>query len=212
MLLQKTQEFSDAGQKGDGATMERLLDDRVVFFNENGDAATKKDLASTSPTQSQGRNVKMTVTDWDCEVRGNIAVASFIDDQVVTSNGAVIHAQYRSVETWIKEGDDWRMLSSLTLALQADPTAVTLPSTVLEEYVGSYEAAPGKTFTFSLNRDELMASQDGGPATVQKAEVRDVFFTPGRGRFRIVFQRDGRGRVVALAYRHEGHDRIFKRI
>ena len=82
LLRQKTQEFSDAGQRNDGAAMGALLDDRVVFFNEGGDSASKADMASGTPTPpvSAVRTV-MTVEDWHCEVHGNVAVASIIDHQ-----------------------------------------------------------------------------------------------------------------------------------
>lgn len=104
LLRQKTQEFSDAGQRNDGAAMGALLDDRVVFFNEGGDMATKADIASGTPTPpSPAVKTVMTVEDWHCEVHGNVAVASFIDDQERTAYGERFHARYRSVETWLKE-------------------------------------------------------------------------------------------------------------
>jgi hypothetical protein len=211
LLLRQTQAFSDAGQLGDGATMARLLDDRVVFFNEGGDSATKKDMFAGASPSAPGVDIKMTVTDWNCEVHGDVAVASFIDDQVVNTRGDILHARYRSVETWLKTGDAWRMIGSQTLALQDDPPAVTLPSALLDDYVGIYKDASGRRFTFTRKDGDLLAALDNGPASVQKAEVRDVFFTPGRARVRKVFQRDAEGRVIAFAYRREGHDTVFRR-
>jgi Domain of unknown function (DUF4440) len=212
VLRQKTQEFSDAGQRGDGAVMERMLADRVIFFNEGGDVATKKDIVSSATGPAPGVDIKMTVTDWNCESHGNVAVTSFIDDQVVNDHGEIMHARYRSVETWLSADGDWRMIGSETIALHDDPVTVTLPTEVLDEYVGSYQAASGSRFTFSRAENNLLASLNEGPTTVQSAEVRDVFFTPGRARFRKVFQRDGNGHVIAFAYRREGHDTIYKRL
>jgi hypothetical protein len=80
LLLAKTQAFSDAGQRGDATVLKSLLDAKVVFFNEDGDMASKADiLAGAAP--SPNTDVKMAVTDWHCEVHGDVAVASFIDDQ-----------------------------------------------------------------------------------------------------------------------------------
>lgn len=211
LLLQKTQTFSDAGQQGDAAVMDRMLDDSVVFFNEGGDQATKKDMVSSATPPSKGVATKMTVTDWNCQVHGNVAVASFVDDQVQDFHGQPFHAQYRSVETWLKEGTDWRMIGSQTVALSVDPPAIALPAKALDDYVGEYQAGPDVKFTFTRSGDVLMASANGGPAAAQKAELPDVFFTPGRARYRKIFQRDDSGKVIGFVSRREGHDLLFKR-
>jgi ketosteroid isomerase-like protein len=210
-LRHKTEMFSNAGQQGDGQAMARMLDDRVVFFNEGGDQASKADMASATPSTTSGVSTRMTITDWHCEVHGDVAVASFIDDQQQDFHGQPFHARYRSVETWLKEPNDWRMISSETIALADDPAAVTLSAAVLDEYVGSYEAAPGVRFTFSRQGDTLLAST-GGPLQAQKAEVRDVFFTPGNPRARKVFERDAKGRITGFALRREGHDILFRKV
>ena len=212
LLRQKTQEFSDAGQRGDGATMARLLDDRVVFFNEGGDSASKQDMVGSASPPAPGVDIKMTVTDWRCEVHGDVAVASFIDDQVVSGAGDGLHAQYRSVETWLKTGGEWRMIGSQTLALQDDPPAVALPAATLDEYVGTYKDGTGRRFTLIRKGGDLLAAVDDGAPTLQKAEVRDVLFTPGHARVRKVFQRDAAGHVTGFAYRREGHDTVFRKV
>jgi len=211
LLLQKTQAFSDAGQRGDAAVMARVLDDNVVFFNEGGDQASKNDLVSSATPPPKSVATQMTVTDWNCQVHGDVAVASFIDEQVQDFHGQTFHAKYRSVETWLKEGADWRMIGSETIALSEDPPAISLPATMLDDYVGDYQAAPEVKFTFTRSGDQLMASANGGPPTVQKAELRDVFFTPGRARYRKIFQRDENGKVTGFVSRREGHDIVFKR-
>lgn len=212
ILLHKTEEFSDAGQRGDGVAMGKMLDDRVIFFNEGGDQASKSDMASATPSAPNGITTHMTVTDWHCEVHGNVAVASFIDDQQQDFHGQPFHARYRSVETWLREGDDWKMVGSETIALHDDPRTVQLPSATLDDYVGTYTAAPGVTFTFARSGDDLTASTAGGAPTIQRAEVRDVFFTPGRARFTKVFERNASGRVVGFFLRREGHDIHFTRV
>ncbi len=213
LLLQKTQAFSEAGQRGDGAAMGAMLDEHVVFFNEGGDVATKADMTASTPgAQQTDVTTKMTVLDWRCAVHGDVAVASFIDDQEQDFHGQPFHARYRSVETWLKEGADWRMIASETIALQDDPATVALPTAVLDEYVGAYEAAPGVRFAFSRKGADLLASTGGSPLTIQKAEVKDVFFTPGRPRFAKVFERDANGKVVGFFLRREGHDIHFRRL
>lgn len=213
ILLRKTQIFSDAGQRGDGGTMAGLLDDHVVFFNEGGDQATKQDMAANRPTGGQaGVTTRMTVTDWHCEVHGDVAVASFIDDQQQDWHGQPFHARYRSVETWLREKGEWRMIASETIALNDDPPTMSVPPATLDDYVGTYEAAPGVRFTFTRKADDIYASTAGGPPTIQKAAAPDLFFTPGRSRLTKLFQRDASGHIVGFALRREGHDIRFRRI
>lgn len=213
LLRQKTQEFSDAGQRNDGAAMGALLDDRVVFFNEGGDMATRADMASGTPTPpSPSVSTVMTIEDWHCEVHGNVAVASFIDDQQRVAYGERFHARYRSVETWLNEGGTWRMIGSETIALGDDPRAIALTAAELDQYVGTYKGASGQLFTFSRAGTTLMAATGDGAPTAQSAEARDVFFTPGRVRFRKVFERDAGGKVIGFFARREGHDTHFARV
>ena len=213
LLHARTQAFSDAGQRGDAAAMAALLDDRVVFFNENGEAATKADLlASAQPGGPGASGVTMTVRDWQCAVHGDVAVASFIDDQFKDLHGQVFHAQYRSVETWMKEADGWRIIGSQTMALLTDPPAVVLPAPVLDQYAGTYQATPTLKAVFTHDGADLMLSTNGGTPVLQRAELRDVVFTPGLPRIRRIFQRDARGAVTGFVSRREGHDVVFRRL
>ena len=170
-------------------------------------------MADSKPSPPPaGEHTVMTVTDWACELHGEVAVASFVDDQQQDFHGQPFHARYRSVETWLKRDGAWRMIASQTLALQDDPPAIALSPRELEDYAGAYEAGPGVRFTFQVKGTALIAAVGTGPSAEQKAEVRDVFFTPGRARTRKVFERDAGGHVVGFFLRREGHDIHFKRV
>jgi hypothetical protein len=213
LLLTRTQAFSDAGQRSDGAGMASALDPRVIFFNEGGDRASAREMSALRPAaDGHGPPAKMSIVDWNCALHGRVAVASFIDEQEQSIGRDRFHARYRSVETWLRSSAGWRMIGSATIALNDDPPAVDLPASALDEYAGTYEAASGQRFSFYRRGPDLVAETTGGPPTVQKAEVKDIFFTPGRARFRKVFQRDPSGRIVAFAVRREGHDVVFHRL
>ena len=136
-LHQQTQAFSDAGQRGDGAAMAKMLDPDVIFFNETGEKATRADMAGATPPAAGAPIRTITTTDWDCKVHGDVAVTSFID---VLEQGKPSELRFRSVETWRKEGADWKMIGSETLSLQQDPDPVVLDGKALDEYAGTYEA------------------------------------------------------------------------
>jgi len=210
LLLRKTEAFSDAGPIGDGKAMAALADSRLIFFNENGDRATRDDLASITPGPSNGVTTHMSVTDWNCQVHGDVAVTSFIDNAARTdATGRTAVARYRSVETWLQQGGDWTMIGSETVALIDDPATIQVAS--VDDYVGTYRAASGATFSFAKSGPDLAATTGGQPLTVQKAEAPDIFFTPGAARAVKIFRRDASGKVTGFVYHRAGQDILFSR-
>jgi len=208
-LEKQTQAFSDAGQRGDGAAMASALDPDVIFFNETGERATRADMAGATPPPAGTPARTITTTDWDCKLHGDVAVTSFID---VLQMGQPDEMKFRSVESWKKEKAGWKMIGSETLTLQQDPDAVELDSKTLDEYAGTYEAAPGIRFTFAHKGNDLVASLNGGGETAQKVQARDIVFTPGHGNTPKIFQRDDSGKITGFIYLRGKNSLTFKRV
>jgi ketosteroid isomerase-like protein len=209
LLHKRTQAFSDAGQRGDGAAMAKMLDPNVIFFNETGEKATRADMAGATPPAAGAPIRTITTTDWDCKVYGGVAVASFID---VLEQGKPGEMKFRSVETWRKEGVAWKMIGSETLTLQQDPDPVVLDGRALDEYAGTYEAGASMKFTFARKGADLVASLNGAAETAQKAQARDIFFTPGHGSTPKVFQRGDDGKITGFIYLRGKNSIVFKRV
>jgi ketosteroid isomerase-like protein len=207
-LEQQTQAFSDADQRGDGAAMAKALDPDVVFFNETGERATRADMAGVTPTAGTAPRIIKT-TDWDCKLHGDVAVASFID---VLEPGMAGEMKFRSVETWKKAERGWTMIGSETLTLPQDPDAIALDAKTLDEYAGTYKSASGTTFAFRRDGDALMGSVNGGPQSEQKAQARDIVFTPGHGNTPKVFQRGHDGKVTGFVYLRGKNSISFARV
>jgi hypothetical protein len=208
-LHKRTQAFSDAGQRGDGAAMANMLDPDVIFFNETGEKATRADMASATPPPPGAPIRTITTTDWGCKVYGEVAVTSFID---VLEQGKPGEIKFRSVETWRNEGTAWKMIGSETLTLQEDPDAVVLDDKSLDEYAGSYKAGASMIFTFARKGGDLVASLNGGAETAQPAQTRDIFFTPGHGATPKVFQRGDDGKITGFIYLRGKNSIVFKRV
>ena len=222
LIKRQSQEFSDASASGDTKVFEKYLDDDVVFMNENGEIATKRDLVG-EPTPAPGApnapNVKpgpvqqkLVQKDFAIKVHGNVAVTSFTDESTVQIHDLVQHARFRSIEVWMKKPRGWLMISSQTLAENSDPPAVTLPRKVIDEYVGTYKIADDFVYKIARAGDGLVGSLNGAPPSPIKAEVADVLFTPGQPRLRKIIQRDPRGKVTGFVSRREGRDLVFKRV
>jgi ketosteroid isomerase-like protein len=205
----QTQAFSDAGQRGDGAAMAKMLDPDVIFFNETGEKATRADMAGATPPAAGTPVRAITTTDWNCKDYGDAAVTSFID---VLEQGKPSEMKFRSVETWRKEGAAWKMIGSETLTLQQDPDPVVLDGKALDEYAGSYEGGASMKLTFTRRGGDLVASLNGGAETAQKAQARDIFFTPGHGTTPKVFQRGDDGKISGFIYLRGKNSIVFKRV
>ena len=212
LIQRQSQEFSDASASGDAAALSRLLDDHVTFINEGGETATKKDIVGSAGPLPKGIENHLVQTDFHVQLYGTTAVTSFTDVQTERIHGQTFHAKYRSIEVWLKEGADWRMISSETLALADDPAAVTLSDKDLNDYVGTYSGGPDFLFRIARNGHDLTGTLGSNPSVAMKAEIRNVLFTPGQPRLRRIFQRDALGRITGFISRREGHDLVFKRV
>lgn len=211
-IKRQSQEFSDASASGDTKVFAQYLDDRVIFINEGGDISSKKDLTASSPPGPKNVTNQLVQTDFHIELHGDVAVTSFTDNATVHVGEQVMKPRFRSTEVWLNEGDAWRMISSQTVALSDDPPAVTLSPNELDDYVGTYQAAPGYTVAITHEGSQLLSATNGAKPTPLQAEMRDVLFTPGQARMRRYFERDSQGKVTGFSSRREGHSLDFRKI
>jgi hypothetical protein len=209
LLKRQTQEFSDAGQRGDKAVLDAYLDPSVMFTEEDGSVVTKKDVLNGAAPLPEGVQETIVVTEWVMRRFGAVAVTAFVDDQTEVFHGQTLHFKYRSTEAWRSNHGRWRMIASQTLALQQDPPAVQLESAVLDQYVGTYTVGTDLVYTISRQGDHLTGMVSGGSPVVLEAELRDVLFAPGHPRIRKIFKRDESGRVTGYVSRREGRDVMF---
>jgi ketosteroid isomerase-like protein len=213
LLKRQTQEFSDAGQRGDAATIDRLLDPDVVFTNETGGIATKKDLvdgASPPPPGSPRREIE--VTNWALRAQGDVATATFIDQLTQHFQGQTLVVRFQSTETWARRPGGWKMIASHTMNVQTPPPAVTLPAADLDAYVGVYQVDPTYVVRIVRGADGLTASANGGAPVPLKVEIRDVLFTDAAPNVRKLFQRDASGHVTGYINRRDGVDLVFRKV
>ena len=201
LLKQQTQAFRDASQRSDLAKMRSFLDDQLLFVNEDGVAFDRHNFAGGAPAAApKSVPSSVTVTDWVMHSADNVAVTSFVNEQVSHFAETTLTEKYLSVETWIKRGAQWKLLESETTLLHQDPPALTLPADAWNDYLGNYSAGPGSTVTITRDGDLLGVNVNGTKAPSLAAEVRDVFFAPnqpsGYDRQRVVFQRNAAGQVT----------------
>lgn len=211
VLRARTQEMLDAVAPGHKEVWEKYLHKDVVYTSEDGEVLDRTKLLEGLKPLPAGVGGVIRVIDFSSRIVGDVAVATYISDENEEYHGQKLHCQYRTTDSWIRTGEEWRLLASETIALRSDPPAVELPRALLSEYVGRYTLTPEIEFEIQIKGSELEGQQTGKPAKALRAEAPDLLFVPGSPRYRYVFLRDAEGKVKGFAQRREAWDIIWTR-
>jgi hypothetical protein len=212
VLRRQTQELLDAIATGSAAVWHRYADAGLRYVDENGRVLTKKQMVEETRPLPEGVSGTIKVIDFDVAVHGNVAVATYVDDENEDFHGHKLHCQYRTTDTWMKTPKGWRLIAGQVLALRTDPAAIALAASLRDEYIGRYALTPTITYEIRRNGDALEGRQTGRPAEALHAEAPDVLFVPGKPRYRKVFLRGSDGRVTGFAERREAWDLVWTRL
>src|SRR5262245_36633867 len=212
LLKRQTQELVDAISTGSAEVWDRYLDPGLRYIDETGTVLTKKEMVEGTKPLPAGVSGTIRVTDFDVAVHGDVAIATYVDDESENFHGHALHCRYRTTDTWKKTAGGWRLIAGQVLALREDPPAVTLSPALRREYEGTYALAPGIAYEIRGAGEKLEGQQTGRKAETLLAEAPDVLFVPGRPRYRSVFQRGADGRITGFAERREAWDLVWKRV
>lgn len=211
ILKRQTQELVDAIAAGSATVWDRYLDESVRYVDESGTVLTKKQMVEGTKPLPEGVTGAIKVTEFDAVIHGNVAVATYVNDENENFHGHELRCRYRTTDTWLKTATGWRLIAAQVLALRTDPPAVPLAASLRDEYRGRYALTPAIGYEIRRNGDALEGQQTGRKPEELRAEAPDVLFVPGRPRYRYVFLRDAGGKITALAQRREAWDLVWKR-
>jgi ketosteroid isomerase-like protein len=211
-LQAKSQALVDAIAPGNSAPWRSMTDPNLLFVTENNTVLGKEDLLKELTPLPKGLVGNIKVTDYQLQRHGNTAIATYISDETLDYHGQILKTKFRTTESWFQSNGEWRMISSMTLAVLNDPPAISLPSAMLDEYVGRYELTPEIHYTIRRDAGRLFGLREGGKEVELNAEAPDLFFVGGSPRSRKVFYRDPIGKVVGFGDRREGQDIKWKRL
>jgi hypothetical protein len=151
------------------------------------------------------------IANYQARVMDDLATVIHLDNENEEFHGQKLAAQYLTTETWRRDGDDWKLYLIHTYAVLKDPPAITLPQKELEQYVGTYSAAPDLTYIIRWDGQRLVGGKKGSSMKPLDVEVRDVLFVPGQPRIRKIFQRDAKGKITGFVDRRESWDLVWKK-
>ena len=211
ILRRQTQELVDAIATGSAAVWDRYLDERLRYVDESGKVLTKRQMVEGTKPLPEGVNGTIKVIQFDAVVHGDVAVATYVNDENEDYHGHKLHCQYRTTDTWLKTPKGWRLIAAQVLALRTDPPPSPLAASLRAEYCGRYALTPAIAYEIRCKGDALEGQQTGRTVEELSAEAPDVLFVPGRPRYRYVFLRDAGGKITGFAQRREAWDVVWKR-
>lgn len=205
-LRRLTQELVDAAAPGHTEVWARLLDERIVHVDENGVMRDKAALLDGLRPLPAGLEGTIEVDRFVVELHGETAVAAVELQERLLYHGQELRTRFRSVDTWRRTPEGWRLIGQHVAAVLRDPPAIALAPAELCSYSGVYALTPKITTRVRCEGDGLASIRTDRPEVRYLPEVRDVFFAPGQPRSRRIFTRDPSGRIDGFVDRREGED------
>ncbi len=205
-LLTKTQALVDAIAPGNKAPWNEALDQNFVGMDENGTVRSKEELVREIEPLPAGLEGHIKVENFRVRETGDVAIAAYELQESLDYHGQPLHTRFRSLDTWLRTKQGWRLIAQHGSAVLRDPPAIKLSRDDLCAYQGTYQLTPQIQTEIKCVGDSLEAERSGRPRVTYRPEVRDVFFIPGQPRSRRIFQRGPDGSIVAFVDRREGED------
>jgi len=144
-------------------------------------------------------------------IEENVAIMSYDLDETETVFGQEMKARYHGTDTWMQRNGQWQIVAGQMLRYYEDPAPGTVDVAKFKEYAGVYELSPGNQLTISVDGKELSRQRGDKPKEELIPESTDIFFRKGvEGR--ILFHRDGGGKVDTLIDRRNNEDIVWKRL
>jgi hypothetical protein len=210
-LVRRTQELVDSIAVGNQAPWKIYFAEDAVYTDETGKTMDKPALVANVSPLPKGYSGTIKVVKPQSRILGLTAVLSYDLDETEIVFGQVLHARYHGTDTWLWRNGQWQIVAGQMLRYYEDPAAGKTDTAHLDDFVGTYELAPGVTLTVSREGVQLYAKRGDAPKTLLQPESPDLFFRPGIEGRRL-FRRDGSGKVDALIDRRNNEDLIWKKL
>jgi ketosteroid isomerase-like protein len=206
-LVASTQALVDAIPKGDKATWQRLLADDAVLVDEFGRVTHKADTIASLHPFPEGFSGSIELREPHVTQHGNTATLQVEEYEQETVFGQKLTVRYQALLTYVKEGDDWKVVGYADVTLPTEPPKLLVTNVHREDYVGTYRYAPTRAWTVVNKGGELSYTTraDGTPNVLQPLGG-DVFMGSDDERNLLIFRRGANGKVDKVIERRKFND------
>jgi hypothetical protein len=210
-LVRRTQELFDSVAIGNQKPWKEYFAEDAMYFDEKGRAMDKTALVADVTPLPTGYSGSIKVIRPQSRILGQTAILTYDLDETETVYGQNLTARYHGTDTWMFRNGQWQIVAGQMFRYYEDPAPGRVDAGKLDDYLGTYELAPGITRTVSQEGNQLYSQRVGRKRERLIPEAADIFFRPSvEGR--LVFRRDLNGRVDALIDRRNNEDLIWKKM
>lgn len=210
-LVRRTQEMMDSLVPGDQTPWKKYFAEDAMYFDEKGNNMDKAALVNDISPMPTGYSGTIKIVSPQTRVMGNTAILSYDMDETETIFGQNLTARYHATDTWMFRDGTWQIVAGQVFRYYEDPAQGIADPKKYNQYVGTYELAPGKTLSVLVKDGSLLIQKAGREPQQLFTESGDVFFRKGvEGR--TVFRRNANGSVDALLDRRNNEDVLYKKV
>lgn len=210
-LVRRTQELVDAVAVGNQTPWKQYFADDATFFDEKGRSMDKTALVADVTPLPKGSSGSIKIVNAQSHILGHTAILTYDLDETETIYGQNMTARYHETDTWMFRDGRWQIVAGQVLRYYEDPAAGKIDVARLNDYIGTYELAPGITRIVSREGNKLYSKRGERPQELLVPETCDLFFRPSvEGRF--LFRRNDSGKVDALIDRRNNEDVVWKKL
>lgn len=210
-LVQRTQALYDAVASGNKAPWQQYLASDAIVHDEKGGSYTKTTFLATLEPLPPGYSGTIKVTHPQTIFAPGLAIFSYDLDEVETVFDNRMTARYHQTDTWLYRNHLWQIAASQAMRYYEDPARATIQPSILSDYVGTYELAPGHQLIVTTQDGKLFARRGTAPPVELIPESPDMFFRAGVEGRRL-FHRNADGKVDSLIDRRNNEDMLWKKI
>jgi hypothetical protein len=204
-LRANTQELLDAVAPGRVEVWDKFLDPELLHIDENGARRRKAELLKELEPLPPGLVGSIKIDRFVLRDFGDWAVADVEMQEQLDYFGQPLRSRFRSMDTWRRTPDGWRLVGQHVGAVVKDPPSAPFDPADCD-YAGSYVLTAERTTVLRCVADGIEAERAGRPNVIYKREIDDVFFAPGQPRTRRIFVRSTTGEITGFVDRREGED------
>lgn len=210
-LVRRSQELLDSIAVGNQAPWKQYFAEDALYFDERGRSMDKKALVADIAPLPKGYSGNIKLVKPQSRIVGQTAILSYDLDETEIIYGQTLKARYHTTDTWMFRDGRWQIVASQVLRYYEDPAPGKIDAARLNDYVGTYELAPGVTLTVSREGDNLYSKRSERPQELLVPETADLFFHPG-AEGRRLFLRNDSGKVDTLIDRRNNEDVVWKKL
>jgi hypothetical protein len=208
-LIRRTQELYDALASGNQQPWKKYFADDCIFADEKGRVFDKPKLLADITPLPVGYSGAIKIENAHSRIIANTAILSYDADESETIFGQNLKARYHVTDTWLQRNGSWQIIASQAHRYYEDPAMGKADPKKFDDFIGTYELAPGQTRSVIAGGDKLFVERSGKKEQLLP-ETSELFFRKGvEGR--ILFRYTSTGKVDALIDRRNNEDVIWRR-